>query len=503
MRTTRWGLPPLDISLSLVLNSGVALILGIDSSTQSTKALLVDADDGRVVEARTAPHPSGTEVDPRAWLDAVDSATEGLLGRADAVSVGGQQHGMVALDDTGAPVRDALLWNDTRSAGAARDLVEEMGGPQACAEAIGSVLVASFTSTKLRWLRDHEPDHAAAVAGVLLPHDYVSRHLAAPGTDPFTDRGDASGTGYFATAAGDWRPDLLERALGHAAALPRLVAPGARAAETRGGAVLAAGTGDNMGAALGMALEPGDVLVSVGTSGVASAVSTTPVADGTGVVTGFADASGGFLPMVTTMNAAGILDLQARWLGVDHAALACLALQSEPGAGGVALLPYYGGERTPNRPDAVGTWTGLRPTTTRADLARAAYEALLCSLADAVDRLVAATGVQPRRVLMVGGATRSAALRALGPAVLGCPVVLPPPGEYVALGAARQAAGALAGSAEPPAWPAAETTVLEAEPTPHVREVYADLRERTAPWTPSGSDPQPATPTTAPTEGTP
>ena len=240
-----------------------------------------------------------------------------------------------------------------------------------------------------------------------------------------------------------------------------------------------------MGAALGMALEPGDVLVSVGTSGVASAVSTTPVADGTGVVTGFADASGGFLPMVTTMNAAGILDLQARWLGVDHDGLAELALQSAPGAGGVALLPYYGGERTPNRPDAVGTWTGLRPSTTRADLARAAYEALLCSLADAVDRLVAATGEQPRRVLMVGGATRSAALRALAPAVLGRPVLLPPPGEYVALGAARQAAWALAGTDEPPTWPAADTTVLEAEPTPHVREVYADLRERTAPWTPT------------------
>ena len=461
----------------------MALVLGIDSSTQSTKAVLVDADDGTVVEQRTAPHPPGTEVDPRAWLEAVDTATSGLLERADAVSVAGQQHGMVVLDDDGAPVRDALLWNDTRSAGAARDLIEEMGGPQACADAIGSVLVASFTSAKLRWLRDHEPEAAARVARVLLPHDYVSLHLAVDETVPFTDRGDASGTGYFATPGGEWRPDLLEQALGRSAALPRIVAPGTAAGRTAGGATLAGGTGDNMGAALGMALAPGDVLVSVGTSGVASAVSTTAVSDGTGVVTGFADASGGFLPMVTTMNAAGILDLQARWLGVDHDGLAALALESSPGAGGVTLLPYYGGERTPNRPDAVGTWTGLTPGTTRADLARAAYEALLCSLADAVDRLVAATGVPPRRVLMVGGATRSTALRALAPAVLGCPVVLPPTGEYVALGAARQAAWALAGTAVAPAWPAPETTVLEAGATPHVREVYADLRERTAPWT--------------------
>jgi xylulokinase len=461
----------------------MALVLGIDSSTQSTKALLVDTDDGRVVEARSAPHPPGTEVDPRAWLAAVDDATDGLLERADAVSVAGQQHGMVALDDTGTPVRDALLWNDTRSSGAARELIDEMGGAQACADAIGSVLVASFTSTKLRWLRDHEPDRAARVRSVLLPHDYVSHHLSEPGTEPFTDRGDASGTGYFDTSDGRWRPDLAEQALGRAVALPGLVEPGAVAARTPGGAVVAGGTGDNMGAALGMALGPGDVLISVGTSGVASAISTTPVADGSGVVTGFADASGGFLPMVTTMNAAGILDLQAQWLGVDHDGLADLALQSTPGAGGVTLLPYYGGERTPDRPDAVGTWTGLRPTTTRADLARAAYEALLCSLADAVDRLVAATGRQPRRLLLVGGATRSAALRALAPAVLGQPVTLPPLGEYVALGAARQAAWALAGTAEPPTWPAADTTVLEAEPTPDVREVYADLRDRTAPWT--------------------
>lgn len=462
----------------------MALVLGIDSSTQSTKALLVDTDDGAVVDSRTAPHPPGTEVDPRVWLDAVDTATAGLIGRADAVSVGGQQHGMVVLDESGTPVRDALLWNDTRSAGAAHDLIEEMGGPQACADAIGSVLVASFTSTKLRWLRDHEPDNAGRVTSVLLPHDYVSLHLAAAGTTPFTDRGDASGTGYFATREGAWRPDLLAQALGHDASLPRVIAPGTVAAEARTGTPLAGGTGDNMAAALGMDLQPGDVLLSVGTSGVASAVSTTPVADGTGVVTGFADASGGFLPMVTTMNAAGILDLQARWLGVDHDGLAELALQSDPGAGGVTLLPYYGGERTPNRPDAVGTWTGLTPRTTRADLARAAYEALLCSLADAVDRLVAATGVHPSRVLMVGGATRSTALRALAPAILGAPVSLPPTGEYVALGAARQAAWALAGATAPPIWRSPETTVLEAEPTPHVREAYADLRDRTAPASP-------------------
>ena len=459
------------------------LVLGVDSSTQSTKALLVDADDGSVVTERTAPHPPGTEVDPRAWLAAVDDATTGLLERADAVSVGGQQHGMVALGEDGEPVRDALLWNDTRSAPEAAALIAEHGGPQACADAIGSVLVASFTVTKLRWLRDHEPDRAERVAEVLLPHDYVARHLSAPGTAPFTDRGDASGTGYFATREGDWRPDIAKAALGHEPRLPRVVAPGDVAAHTAAGRPIGAGTGDNMAAALGLDLRPGDVLVSIGTSGVASTVSRTPIADGTGVVTGFADATGGFLPMATTMNAAGILDLQARWLGVDHDDLAALALEAPAGSNGLTLLPYYGGERTPNRPDAVGTWTGLTPRTTRADLARAAFEALLCSLADAVDALLATAGDPPRRVLLVGGAARSPAVRALAPAILGRPVLLPPPAEYVARGAARQAAWALSGAPEPPVWPLPDTETLEADPTPAVRERYAALRDHPAPST--------------------
>lgn len=452
-------------------------VLGVDSSTQSTKALLVDAADGTVVDQRSAPHPPGTEVDPRAWLEAYDAATAGLAERADAIGVAGQQHGMVALDGAGAPVRDALLWNDTRSAPQAARLVQELGGAQACAETVGSVLVASFTSTKLRWLRDEEPANATRVERVLLPHDYVSLHAAAPGAAAFTDRGDASGTGYFATAKGEWRPDLAAAALGRDVDLPRLVEPGTVAAEAATGGVLAGGTGDNAGAALGLGLETGDVLVSIGTSGVASAISATPVADGTGSVTGFADAAFGFLPLVATVNAAQVLDLQARWLGVDHDELARLALAAEPGAGGVTLLPYYGGERTPNRPDATGSWSGLTGRTTREDLARAAFEALLCSLADAVDLLVRATGEKPRRILMVGGATRSPAVRALAPAVLGQPVHFPPSGEYVALGAARQAAWALAGGDAPPTWGLPGLETAEADPTPVVRQRYAALRD--------------------------
>lgn len=454
------------------------LVLGVDSSTQSTKAVLVDADDGSVVETRTAPHPDGTSVDPRAWLDAFDAAAGPLLPRAAAVAVGGQQHGMVALDADDRPVHDALLWNDTRSASAARDLVAELGGPAACAEAVGSVLVASFTVTKLRWLRDHEPDAARRVERMLLPHDYVTWHAGGRRTAPATDRGDASGTGYYAAAEDRYREDVLERALGHVPGLPRVAGAAEQVGTTDGGAVVGPGTGDNMAAALGLGLGPGDVSLSIGTSGVAAAVSETAVVDRSGVVTGFADATGRYLPMATTMNAARILDLHARLLGVDHAGLAALALESVPGAHGLTVSPYYAGERTPDRPDATGTWAGLTTATSRADVARAAVEALLCSLGDALDAV--AQGLPAvDRVLLIGGGARSAAVQALAPAVLGREVLLPGSAEYVALGAARQAAWTLSGAAEPPAWPLSSTRRLQADPTPEVRAAYAHLRERT------------------------
>jgi xylulokinase len=459
------------------------LVLGVDSSTQSCKALLLRADDGTTVATGRAAHPDGTEVDPRAWLEAVDQAAAGLLERAAAVAVGGQQHGMVALDDDGSPVRDALLWNDTRSAAAADQLVEEMGGAQACAEAVGSVLVASFTITKLRWVRDHEPEAAARTAQVLLPHDYVGWHLSGRTSAPATDRGDASGTGYWSPATQEWRPDLAAAALGRDVRLPRVAGPGEVVGQVPSSrAVIGAGTGDNMAAALGLGAEAGDVVVSVGTSGVASMVTSAPSADATGLVCGFADATGMFLPLACTLNASRVLDLTARLLGVDHDRLSELALQAPAGANGLVLLPYLDGERTPNRPDAAGTWHGFTSATAQADLARSAVEGLLCSLADAVDHVVAATGTPARRVLLVGGGARSEALRVLAPAILGLPVVVPAADEYVARGAARQAAWALSGAAQPPQWPLPDQQTYEADPLPAVRERYAELKDRTTSW---------------------
>lgn len=460
----------------------MTLVLGIDSSTQSTKALLVDAETGTVIEERRAAHPDGTEVDPRAWLDAVDEAAGPLLERAQAVAVGGQQHGMVLLDEAGEVVRPALLWNDTRSAPQARDLIEEMGGAEASVAEIGSLMVASFTASKLRWVRDEEPENARRARQVLLPHDYVSRHLAGGG-EAFTDRGDASGTAYYSTREEAWRPDLVELALGHGLELPRLPeTPQQVMARTPGGAAIAAGTGDNMGAALGLSLGPGDVSVSIGTSGVCAMVSDTRPGDASGTVTGFADATGRFLPMTTTINAARILETGRALLGVDHEEMARLALAGVPGAHGLTLLPYFDGERTPNRPEATATMTGLTTATTREDLARAHVEALLCSLADGIAALEEVTGVPAARITLIGGAARNEAVRSLAPAVIGREVTIAPDGEYVALGAARQAAWALAGTAEPPAWEIAGAQVVEAEATPEVLEAYRELKDRTESW---------------------
>ncbi|MCT1776742.1 xylulokinase [Brachybacterium sp. p3-SID957] len=460
----------------------MTLVLGIDSSTQSTKALLVDAETGEVQDERRAAHPEGTEVDPRAWLAAVDEAAGPLLERAEALAVGGQQHGMVLLDEHGDVVRDALLWNDTRSAPQAQALIEEMGGPEQCVGEIGSLMVASFTASKLRWVRDNEPDSAARARSVMLPHDYVSRHLAGGG-DAFTDRGDASGTGYYSTRTEAWAPELAERALGHALELPRLPStPQEVMARTPGGAAISAGTGDNMGAALGLSLGPGDVSVSIGTSGVCAMVTDVRPDDASGTVTGFADATGRFLPMTTTINASKILEAGRGLLGVDHQELSRLALASEPGAGGVTLLPYFDGERTPNRPTARATLTGMSASTTREDVARAYVEGLLCSLADGIAALEDVTGTAVARIVLIGGGARSRAVQELAPAVFGREVEIAPSGEYVALGAARQAAWALASTDEPPHWEITGSRTVGAEPTPQVLGAYRELKERTEGW---------------------
>jgi xylulokinase len=461
------------------------LVAGVDSSTQSTKVVLCQAEDGTIVATASAPHPDGTECDPEYWWRALSQAGDGLLSQAAAVGVAAQQHGMVALDEAGQVIRPAILWNDMRAAPQTRELIDELGGPAEWARRTGSVPAVSFTVTKLRWMAEREPENARRLHRVVLPHDWLTWRLAAGSTAdgiPVTDRGDASGTGYFSPADGQWLPDIAERALGRPVATPRLAAPAEVVGRTPDGAVLAPGTGDNMGAALGLGIAGGDVVVSIGTSGTAYAMTPEPAADVTGAVAGFADATGQFLPLVATVNAARVLTVTARLLGTDAAGLSTLALAAEPGAGGLTLLPYLDGERSPNRPDATGVLNGITSTNlTPENLARAAVEAVLCSLADGIGNL-ADCGITPERVVLIGGAAQSPAVRAIAPAIFGVPVTVPEPAEYVALGAARQAAWAVSGAAAPPDWAGPPAETFTADPRPDIRDRYATLRDDTLPW---------------------
>jgi xylulokinase len=459
------------------------LVAGVDSSTQSTKVLLCEAADGTIVARGSAPHPGGTEADPLAWRYALQQAGEELLPRAAAIGIAGQQHGMVVLDENAEVIRPALLWNDLRSAGAAKALVTERG-QRWWAERTGSVPNASFTVTKLRWLAEHEPDKAARVYQVMLPHDFLTWLLLAGAPlakEPVTDRGDASGTGYFSPADSAWLPEVAADALGHQVRLPRVAPPAEAVGETTWGAVISAGTGDNMAAALGLGLAPGEIAVSIGTSGTAYAVTTVPSADPSGAIAGFADATGRFLPLVLTVNAGLVLSATARLTGTDLDGMSALALAAGPGAGGITLLPYLDGERTPDRPQATGVLRGLTTRNATAEnLARAGVEAVLASLAE-VASMLAPFGEQ-RRVLLIGGGARSEAVRALAPGIFGVPVDVPEPEEYVAIGAARQAAWALAGTPDPPAWPRRPAERYEGPAQPGIRERFAALRDATTGW---------------------
>lgn len=473
------------------------LVAGVDSSTQSCKVVIRDAQTGALVRSGSASHPDGTSVHPKHWWAAYQEAVAQAGGLDDvaAISVGGQQHGMVALDSDGEVIREALLWNDTRSAEAATTLIQEFGqqrdmdGATAYAQEIGVVPVASFTATKIRWMADNEPENMARVAAVALPHDWLTWQILGAGGAPglakdlsalTTDRSDASGTAYFNSVTNEYHRELFELAAGPGSfdriTLPRVLGPN-EVAGTVNGMIVGPGAGDNAGAALGLGAKSGDVILSIGTSGVVSAIADNQILDPSGNVAGFASATGDFLPLVATINASRILNAACTMLGVDFDRLAELALSAQPGAQGLVLVPYFEGERTPNRPDATATMHGMTlDNTTPANIARAAVEALLCSLADGMDA-VTSLGAEVKSLVLIGGGAQSPAVRAIAPQVFGLPVSVPPAGEYVADGAARQAAWTLAQSELPPTWGSAETEVFDGEHAPIIRQQYAAVRD--------------------------
>lgn len=437
------------------------LVLGVDSSTQSTKVEARDIDTGELVASGSSPHPPVqppvSEQDPDAWWSAlVDAVSQLGEIRRDvaAMSVAGQQHGLVLVDAAGAALRPAKLWNDTTSADAAARLVAELGASE-WADACGSVPVAAFTVAKLAWVHEHEKELMTRVHRVMLPHDYLTWRLTGRHV---TDRGDASGTGWFDPATNDYRTELLAAAGGNVTLdmLPRVLGPteaagtlDSRAAAALGlsaDVVVGPGTGDNMAAALGLGLRPGDSVVSLGTSGTAYAVSATPTTDPSAAVAGFADANGGFLPLVCTLNATRVTDTFAALMGADRDEFSALALAADASSGGPTLLPYLDGERTPNLPNARGTMFGIETGVSREAVALAAHDGVLCGLLDGLDGLSACGVALDGRRFLVGGGARSAAYRQRYADLVQGDVIVPDADETVATGAAVQAAAVAASS---------------------------------------------------------
>lgn len=446
-------------------------VAGVDSSTQSVKIVVRDSDSGELLGQASHPHPEGTEVDPQHWLTALNAVINevGGLDSLDAISIGGQQHGMVLLDAAGSVIRPALLWNDTRSAPQAAAINEAFPDIHLTA---GSQLVASFTASKVRWVLENEPANAAKIAAIALPHDWLSWKLTGSSdiSEIFTDRSDASGTGYFDPSTNQYIPEIVQWISGKSdVILPRIVAPGEVAAQV-GKTKIACGAGDNAGAALGIGATVGDLIISLGTSGTAFAVSSTPAHDKSGEVAGFADASGNYLPLACTLNAAKVFDSTAKLLGVDFEKFSQLALQANPGSDGLMMLPHFDGERTPNRPEAEGAILGITHSNfTAVNIARASIEGVIAGLAYATEAL-RKEKIQISRVLLVGGAARNAAVQQITSEIFGLPIHIPTPGEYVGEGAVVQAAWALNG--QRPQWSQSVMKTVENAPQPAVLARY-------------------------------
>ncbi|MDO4897695.1 MAG: xylulokinase [Rothia sp. (in: high G+C Gram-positive bacteria)] len=455
-------------------------VLGIDSSTQSCKALFVNAETGDIVDERRASHPGGTEVDPAHWVAALEEVTRDLLPRASAVAIAGQQHGMVLLDENNKVVRDALLWNDTRSAPEAEELTAFLGGRQRAAELTGSVPLAAYTATKLLWVRKNEPTTAARAAKVALPHDYLTLQLNTENR-LFTDHGEASGTAYYNTAKREWDTSIAAWAIGHKIQLPELAEPNQVIGYTESGAAIAAGTGDNMGAALGLDIQPGDAVVSIGTSAVSMMLSDTPIADDKNNISGFCDATGRYLPLACALNGAPVMDFAAATLGVNHEELAEMVLRAPAGAKGAVFVPYLNGERTPNLPNAHAHFGNIGGNFTRDDMARAMVEGLACSVRESLEKIVAQHGEEPKRILLIGGGAKSKAFRKVLAQVLGVDIYVPEPTEFVAIGAAKQAAWALTGAEYPPTWPQGEMMKVSADKQPSIYRNYIEYRNSVYP----------------------
>jgi xylulokinase len=439
-------------------------VLGVDSSTQSCKVEVRDLITGRLLARGAAPHPPAfppcSEQHPLEWVAAFVAATRQALSGCEqqpvvrAISVAAQCHGLVLLDEHGNPLRAAKLWNDTTGAPNLAALVDRVGA-QSWIRSIGSLPTAAFTIAKLAWVAEHEPAVLDRAASILLPHDYLTYWLTG---ERVTDRSEASGTGYFNTLAGRWITDYLTLAGGGRdweSMLPAVLAPCQPAGPLRAAAaaelgldtdvLVAPGGGDQHAGYLGLGLADGDQYIGIGTSGVVATSSRSPVFDPDGLVDGVADLTGGFLPLVSTLNAARVGEVAARLLGTDLSGLADLALAAGDTVGPV-LVPFLDGERKPDRPAARGAFADITSHTTREEFARAFVEGPLLSLMSARDSLRGCGVDVSGAAVAVGGGARSPATLQLLADLLADDVSVLDADEATARGACVQAAAVAAGA---------------------------------------------------------
>jgi D-xylulose kinase len=484
-----------------------AAFLGIDSGTQSTKAVLVEAERGRVLAVGRAPHaliaerPGQKEQHPQWWIDALIGAVRETRAAAPGtevlgIGVSGQQHGLVMLDGADGVLRPAPLWNDVTCAPQCERLTERLGGRGAAIRLTGNAILPGYTAGKLLWVRDHEPAVYGKLRWILLPHDFLNLWLTG---ERFMECGDASGTAFFDVRLRAWSREVLaaldqDRDL--ATCLPPLVENhrvGGRlrpaAAEALGlpaGIPVATGGGDNMMAAIGTGnLRPGAVTVSLGTSGTVFAYADRPVIDPQGELAAFCDSTGAWLPLVCTMNVTGATEMIRGWLGREMADLTRMAGEISPGADGLLFLPYLEGERTPNMPGATGVFYGLRRgANSPAHLMRAAMEGATLGLRYGLE-ILRRLGIAPERIALAGGGAQNPVWRQICADVLGAPVVRSAVDEAAAYGAAMQvhwavacerARSRLSLSEAAATWAAAMQDAVTQEPDPeHVKrydEVY-------------------------------
>jgi xylulokinase len=438
----------------------MSLFIGIDSGTQSVKALVLDMDERRIVARASVPHtliaglpPRHMEQHPEDWSAALDQVMRKVTskierGRVRGIGVSGQQHGFVPLDAQGEVIRPAKLWCDTSTVRESDWLNRKLGGRAAIIRRLGLPFLPGYTAPKILWLKRHEPHHYRRLRHVLLPHDYLNFHLTGIYSMEF---GDASGTGLLdvrkrrwspaAAAAIDknllnWLPPLTPSQAPAGVLRPVL----AREYRLPSDIVVSGGGGDNMMAAIGTGnVLPGVVTASLGTSGTVFAYSDKPVVDPRGEVAAFCDSTGGWLPLACTMNVTLVTEQFRHLFGWSHATFDDNVAAAPSGAGGLVLTPYLSGERTPNLPLATGSLHGLTLETLSAPyLARAAVEGVTQGLNYGLQRLTA-LGIKPREIRVTGGGARSGIWRQIMADIFGVPVVKIAEDECAALGAALQA----------------------------------------------------------------